>query len=295
MNIKEIESLIQENSPKLYFKSDYSSGNTSKPYKAISLSSLREAINSLSEIDLIKPEIDKLKNSTLYNNYKDEDIFDVTDHTLISSNVMKIRTGLEFLLRYNQQNEAPKNGLFIRLPDIATFDDLERTACDLKKAIEIPINDQNQGGSIKIVSAESGSIWLILSAGTIAAVNLIGAICWSAAVIRKKQAEAKIFEEHARTLVLKNDSISTFVEAQKQQIKNILQDEAEAIAQKHFSNDDPEAIGRLKLSINTVSELIDKGTQILPSADNKEVLKSFPDYSNLSLIESAIKRLKLEN
>lgn len=295
MNIKETAEIFKQNYDNLIFKSEYNSGNSEKPYTAKDLTKLREAVLNLENIDIISSEINEIKKTLLFANYKDQEIFSHVQNSIISENVFKLKTGLEFLIRYNSQIEISENGLFIKLPEIQNFDDLSKVSNDFKKAIELPIADQNDGGFVKIETAESGSIWLIISVGTFSAVNLIAAICWSAAVLKKKRAEAKIFEEHAKTLSLKNESLEILVNAQKVQIKNILESEAEEIANEHFTLKDPEVINRLKLSINTVNDLIDRGAKILPSSDNKDVMRTFPDYSNLNLIESTLKKLQSEN
>jgi hypothetical protein len=295
MNVKENKEILQESFRNLNYAPKYVSNSTEKPYLGIDLINLRESIKMLENINIMIPEINEIKKTSLFKSYGNEEYFTSSDDSIIKNYVNKLKIGIEFILRYNNQVDNPENGLYIKLPEIQNFDDLAKVSNDLKKAIEIPIVDQNDGGYIKIETAESGSIWLIISIGSITAVNLIGAICWSAAVIRKKKAEAKIFEEHAKTLGLKNDSLQTVIDAQKIQIKNIIEAEAQEIAKEHYKLNDPEVINRLKLSLNTVNELIDRGTQILPSSDNKETIKSFPDYSNLNLIESAIKKLQSEN
>lgn len=151
--------------------------------------------------------------------------------------------------------------------------------------------DSEIESDFEIKTAEPGSIWLMVGVGTTIAINLVGGIAWAAAVIKRKNAEAKIFEQHTRTLELMNDQIDLYVNAQKTQLDNILQSEAEAIASKHYSAKDPETIERLKLSISTVADLIDKGAKILPTSESDDVKQLFPEYGNLSMIESAIKKI----
>ncbi|MBS4063364.1 MAG: hypothetical protein KGZ74_02340 [Chitinophagaceae bacterium] len=74
-------------------------------------------------------------------------------------------------------------------------------------------------------------------------------------------------------------------------MKNILESEAESIALKHYNHKDPETVERLKLSIASIAELIDKGAKILPMNQSEDVQKAFPDYSQLNLIESTIKQI----
>ena len=293
MNLLEVRSTINENISDLTYRSSYQSGNDKTPYAVSGLQKLRSALNGLKTIPFIQAELDTLKSSWLYATYTDEAQVSSTDNSLVSSLISKIKIGLEFLLRTMEISEyahLPET-LYIKLPETKTFDELAKVSNDLKKGIDLPIHDENVQGEINILSAESGSIWLIVSVGTTAAVNLIAAICWSAAVIRKKNAEARIFELHAKTLELKNDAIDTFVDAQKKQINNILSNEAESIANNNYSRNDPENVERLKLSISTIADLIERGTQILPASKEPDVIKSFPDYNNLALIESSIKQL----
>ncbi|PIF71160.1 hypothetical protein [Flavobacterium sp. 2] len=290
MNLVEIEDKIINNYNKLKYNSSYVSNAGDTSYVGKDLIQLREAIREFQDLELIKEELNAINQTPLLSTYGDQEMFTPSQNASLSRNIDSIRIGLDFLLRYKTQITKPQHGLYIKLPEIVNFEDLTKVANDLKKAVEIPINDQQNGGYVQIQSAESGSIWLVISVGTISAVNLIAGICWAAAVLRKKKAEAKIFEEHARTLELKNELMKDLADAQKQQYKNILQAEAEEIAKNNYDNNSPEVIERLKLSLTTVSDLIDRGTQILPSSD-KELTKSFPNYSSLDLIESTIKKI----
>ena len=293
MSIKETIEKIKRNIKFLDFSSSYDSGNSATPYTAKNLVQLKDAINDLEDIEFLKPQIKKLKENKLFANYKDWDMFTSSDDSIIKSIVGELKIGLRFLLNYYYTtNTFSDTVIQIKIPDIVSFDDLSRISNDLKRAIEITINDSNTEGHVEILTAESGSIWIIISVATISAVNLIAGICWSAAVIRRKNAEAKMIETNIKTLELKNDVITTLVEAQKTQWNNILTAEAEAIIAKHYNHNDPETVSRLKLSLTTVADLIDRGAKILPNTENEDVTKLFPDYNNLNLIASSIKQLK---
>lgn len=295
MHIRESIDKIEKVINQLKFDSNYVTGNQETPYLAKNLNSLRNAIQSLENIDVIKPEIQNLLNSEIFKNHKDENLFSSSQNSVISTSIKTIQEGFKLLKRHYQHSLPENEDLYIKLPEIETFDELSKVSNELKKAIEIPINDQNTNGIVKIKTAEPGSIWLLVSLGAFSAVNLVGAICWTAAVLRKKRAEAKIFEEHAKTLGIKNETLTSLVEAQKEQLKNILDAEAKLIMKDHYNVNDPETLNRLKLSITTVSNLIDKGTKFLPASTEKNVQEKFPDYNNLNLIESTIKMLKDNN
>ncbi|WP_075351019.1 hypothetical protein [Algoriphagus marinus] len=295
MNIKETLDKIERNLSKLNYTSSYvSTQNSDLNYTAKNLITLKDAVNELSDIDFIGQQIGTLKSSALFKNYRDEDAFNSLENGKINRMVEELKIGLTFLLKYyNSAIIGKDNVIEIKLPDTNSFDELSKVSIDLKKAIEFPILDSNTGGNVEILTAENGSIWIIVSVGTFAAVNLVASICWAAAVIRKKMAEASILEAHVKTLDLKNEVLTALVDAQKRQLQNIIQGEAEAIASKHYDIKDPETIARLKLSLETTADLIDRGAKILPNSREEEIKKAFPDYSKLALIESSIKQIAL--
>jgi hypothetical protein len=292
MNNREIYNLAKENFDKLTFSYDYKSG-ADNPYKLGGLNKLRNAINEFNEVTFLKSEIEKLKNGFLFTNTGDKLSFSSMDYNTINNFIASLRVGLHFFIQQFESNYDLNNetSLAIKLPPLETFSDLSKVANDFKKALEIPLLDSKIESELNIKTAEPGSIWLMVSVGTTVAINLIGGIAWAAAVIKRKNAEADIFVAHAKTLELKNEQIELYVNAQKTQLENVLNNEAEAIAANHYSNQDPETIERLKLSITTVADLIEKGAKILPTSQSDNVKQLFPEYGNLSLIESAIKKI----
>ncbi|GAB2848127.1 hypothetical protein [Hymenobacter ruber] len=293
MNLLEIKDILKNNLSGLVYQSDYLSNNTGAYlYQVRNLHQLRKSLLNISSIPYISKEIEALKNSWLFKSNEDTLQAESSDNSKVSTLIDKIKIKLDVLSSIVDENNFNNREeiIYIKLPEVTSFEDLAKVATDLKKGIEMPLLESREG-NVDILTAESGSIWLVVSLGTASAVNIIAGICWAAAVIRKKQAEAKIFEQHAKTLELKNEALDVLVEAQRTQIGNILTNEAEAIANKHFDHKEPETIERLKLSITTIADLIDRGAKVIPSSSEPETTKLFPDYNSLSLIESSIKQL----
>lgn len=263
-------------------------------YNIQNVNELRQHLLTIQDIPYLEPQLQTILYSVLFRTTLDEISISRQEYLTLNSEIGALRIKLQVLKDIAEHDTTimAEDILSVRVPSLNSFDALGKFATDLKRSIEIPIIDSGIDSNIEIIGAGKGSVILYISVGGLLTINLIGGICWSAAVIRRKMAEAKIFEEHARTLKLKNDSLQNLVEAQNTQIKNILQAEAEAIAAKHYTASDPETIERLKLSINTVSDLIDKGVKIMPQTGNEDIRKSFPDYSQLNLIESTIKQLR---
>lgn len=297
MNFIEYHERIDHALPGLKLTTSYIAGNQDFPYQASGLNTLRRSVNLVDDIPYLNSEITVLRNSWLFQSTGDGQKINSNQNTEVENALNSLRIKLETFKEIAETSNL-FNGtdrILIRIQEINSFDSLQKYAGDLKKAIEIPVLDKSIGGNVTILSADEGSIIFYISLGAVAAVKLVAGICWAAAVIKKKKAEASIFEQHAKTLELKNDMLSIFVEAQKVQMKNILDAEATAIAKKEYNHEEPETIERLKLSISTVADLIDKGVQILPVSKEEDIQKSFPDYKNLNLIESTIKQLTQGN
>jgi hypothetical protein len=126
-----------------------------------------------------------------------------------------------------------------------------------------------------------------------AAVALVGGMAWAAAVVFKKYQEGKMFEQMARGMKIKNDSLEELLRGLRESIDLLLQNEARSLYDKEFGDTtDPEQIARLKLGIKTFMGLIEKGAEIHPALKVPENVKNlFPDFSKLSLIESKIKQI----
>lgn len=293
MNFIEYHETITKALPNLKLSKSYISGGQDFTYQANGLNELKRSIDLVQDIPYIGNEIEILKNSWLFQSIGDSQKITSSQSLEVENEIKALRTKLETFKEIAETSKmfSGADTILIRIPEITSFDNLQKYAGEFKRAIEIPVLDDSIGGNVTILSADEGSIIFYVSLGSIAAVKLIAGICWAAAVIKKKRAEAKLFEQHAKTLELKNDALSIFVEAQNTQMKNILDAEAVAIANKEYNHNDPETIERLKLSIATVAELLDKGVQILPISKDDDIQKSFPDYKNLNIIESAIKQI----
>ncbi|MEQ8561190.1 MAG: hypothetical protein RID18_06750, partial [Cytophagales bacterium] len=102
--------------------------------------------------------------------------------------------------------------------------------------------------------------------------------------------------EHVKSLELANEQKVAFIEAQKKQLELLVQTEAKIISDEYYKETNPEDLERLKHSIVTVSELINKGLEIHPSLNTPEQVSNlFPDFKNLNLIESRTKLLNNDN
>ncbi|GAI89905.1 unnamed protein product [marine sediment metagenome] len=145
---------------------------------------------------------------------------------------------------------------------------------------------------MKIEKIEGGSIWIDVFVGSTVAINTIGCLAWSAAVIFKKIQEGKIIEQHVRSLKIKNDSLDDIKKAQKEELDVLVEAEAKSINDKFFKPENNEQIERIKNSIKLLSGQLQKGAEIHPPLEAPEnVVNLFPKMPDILGIESKIKQL----
>lgn len=122
----------------------------------------------------------------------------------------------------------------------------------------------------------------------------MGKVVWAAAVIRKKSLEGDLLAEKVRSLKINNEALEQVKNAQKEAIDLALNAEALAIYDAYFKGDDnKEQIERVKYSIKTFADLLDRGAQIQPALMAPEEAKNlFPNYGALDTVISQIRQLE---
>jgi hypothetical protein len=185
------------------------------------------------------------------------------------------------------------NAVLFKLPESDDLKEIAKSLDDFHKILSQTVLHSSIGGEIKVKGVLSGSIWFQVLLGSLTAVSVVGSLFWSAAVILKKFKEAQMFEEHARGLGIKNESLKELVDAQKKASAIMLEAESKQLYAEHYKEDyDPEQIERIKHSIELMVGLIQKGAEVHPSLNAPEqVANLFPKVADLSLIESRIKKI----
>src|SRR5690606_28132306 len=101
---------------------------------------------------------------------------------------------------------------------------------------------------------------------------------------------------YAKSLKLSNEMNQTILEAQKQLIDEIVEKEIEEAKKDIDTSDDITKVGRLKLAVTTISELLRKEIKFLPSPNMaSDIVENFPSEENSSLIEKEMIKLLSPN
>ena len=157
-----------------------------------------------------------------------------------------------------------------------------------KSISQVVIND-TIGGFVRVNHWEYGSFWVELILGTQAAVALVASIAWSAAVISKKRTENKLFEQHVRSLQIKNESLEDILEGQKKLTEELINQEVTAIKTEHFGEKNEDSFERIKMAIKIFAKLIQNGAEIHPALNAPEKVQNlFPKFNQMYRILSFI-------
>jgi hypothetical protein len=293
MRIREIKNIISNNIGNFNFKSESVGGN----FSLKELNKFRRALYELENSKLLIQDINDLKSSLVFQTGEDNIVVssqELNRITLLKNNLSKLFKNILLSLESISGGQS-ENTISIKLPEIHDLEDLNKILNDIQSALQQAIINVKINGQIKIVNVESGSIWFDIFLGSMAALNLVGGLAWASAVVYKKIQEGKIFEQHARGLEIKNESLVEIQKAQKKSIDLLIDAEARNLYDEHFSNDDKEQISRLKHSINLFSKLMERGTEIHPLLNTPETVDNlFPDPKNYLTIQSRIKQISNE-
>lgn len=282
MGIKDTYFLVKDSLEKLNLEIIET---TSNGPRVSNLIPYRTGLAQLSEISVFSPVVANYKSklpTALLDGISNKIYISANDVITVRSMDSEIkRIGNIFISLFTQDYYAKDDVLNIKLPQLNDFADLEKIANELKKAIEVPLNASNiEGAEVKIMTAEPGSIWLVVGLGALQAVKLIGRICNIATTFRGDLAKAKQQEEYLRQLKINNDMLEDLRGRAEIYNNELLEGYAKQV--EDGSADNQELLSIYKLSIKSFAEMMDKGALFLPETKDQETKKLFPQIGILN-------------
>jgi len=295
MRLRRIKKTLEENIVHLNYKREYLSGNH-PGFLYADITNLKNAIEKVKNLGLYVSLISEIETSVIFSTSQDEIILtDANEDTRLKKGLDVVRSGsnaLLMILKELYDETEDDSTIYVQMPKIKDLEDLSKKSKILHNAISQSIMDPFINGTIKVRAYDIGSLWIIMTVGSVTAVKLIGGLVWAAAVIRKKKIEYKKFEQHVKSLEIKTQSMVDLKDAQKKQLEISLEAEAVNLVSQFYRGGNAEKTERVKYSIKLISDLMDKGVEIHPALNaTKAVGNMFPDYSNIRLIESRIQEL----
>ncbi len=210
----------------------------------------------------------------------------------IKANLLAMRSMCEAL-----GVESNSVGFDVKLPPNITLPELSDFAKDLNSIFtQCPILRQ-AGEEIKLHGVDVGSIWMtftIIGAGAAIGTYIlknIAAMVDHVVTIREHMAVCKQQEELARSAGLKNESLDTIVNANKQIMKSLINKATDELSKENqvTNSEDKE---RIRLSLGLLKEWIDKGMEIYSAIDAPQDVKAaFPPLEAQALPDFSLKKL----
>lgn len=265
--------------------------------RVTNIEQFRRSIRAFAEIPPLIAELEPLLNHQVFATNLDGFAFDPTTgqnfHTL-AYRAQDVIDGLIKILP-SLVPHAKENCIRVKLPDSSDYRGVITDQESLLKALEQMLFISPEfNKSITIEGWENGSLWLVLCVGLPLAVEVIGRAVWAAAVIRKKMHEGTIVAEKARALKVEVNFIEHVNMKAKEAVNEIVDTEALAIYEKYFNGENPhEEVQRIKLTLETLASLIDRGAEVHPALmEPEKAHELFPDFKALNTISSQIKQLE---
>lgn len=253
---------------------------------------LKLTLNEIAQLGLAPKEIDQLSQIGIFSQYGDSQQYDYTVGNQIRSfaSIIQIKvSAIKEILNQNLPTDT-QGILRIRLPKANDFEELADVFNDLKIALSLPVRLLKEGGDIGILTAEPGSIWIVLLIPAIPAMVLIADLVYCALFV--KQEDGK--NEQTLNLLsrLEDPEIeATIQNKQKDYRSKIISNEALGIANRNGIETTPENLEYLETSVKKIVKQYSSGAMYLPSQSNgAEIVEMFPSQEK-KLIESKVKQL----
>lgn len=256
-----------------------------------------KAIDNLKELKFLAEEINQLSQmDNIYFDRSEGDRIKIDDETfqVFYKIIDKVKEKCTAALEAIDQAIPDQDSLSIsvKLPNYTNMEQLSKFFTQLNKSLEQAVSNEKTKDKITVQNFDSGSLWIELLVGSVITFKFIGSITHTAALIGKKIMDAQHHKEYLRSLKIKNDSLEDIQQALSKQLDALTEAETKNLLSKEKIEYDNEYLERMKYSIKTLAELINEGTEFQPSyLADKEDSKNFPDFSDLSRIESSIKHI----
>jgi len=296
MRLKEIFKILNDNLHGLNISVTPLSGTSN--VKVDRLNQFRNAINNIEKTGLFKKEILLLKGMPTFASTLDSLTISSEQINHLNAPLSDVKNGIKVFTDSINENipvEFSDNIISVKLPNKMDLNDLNKVIELLKKSLSIPLSESEINDTIEINSFESGSFWIDILVHSAEAVSLIAAITWAGAFIHKQYLESKIHWAYIESLGTKNEHLKDLRESAKKAMELLIETEAQNLEKDYYKDVDPERTNRLIFAIESMSKLIEKGTEVHPNLLASENLKSaFPSFKNINQIESKTKQIKNE-
>lgn len=222
-----------------------------------------EAIEALEDTGIFKQEITALlSHSAIVNNVAERIVVPLPIyqgfHDILARLQQKGTILREVLNEFIGEQDPHSVG--VKLPPRL---DLEQTAeiiRDLDKLLQRALVNPDTNGTIALQGFDRGSEWLEIGLGSVAALTFFSQMIQFYFRTKEKAVEIEGKREFVRTIRLKNDTLEDVNKALSEELETYREQELNKLLGKNNEQNE-----RIKLSLDLLKVLMDKGLQIRPS------------------------------
>ncbi len=230
-----------------------------------------EAIEALKQTEIFTREITALlSESAIVNNVKDTIVVPPPIYQNFHPTLMtlhkKATVFLEVLNEFIDEQEP--HSISVKLPPRLDLEQTADTIRDLNMLLQQALVNPDTNGTITLQGFDRGSEWLEIGLGSAMALTFLSQMVQFYFRVKKKSIEIEGNREAVRTMQLGNDLVEKAIESLTQNFETYREQELN----KLLGNEN-EQNERIKLSVNLLETLMDKGLQILPSLSAPEETK----------------------
>ena len=182
-----------------------------------------------------------------------------------------------------------ENGIDIKMPPQISLSDLSKCTKDLNTIFSTCPLFTKTDSTIALSAVDVGSIWLSFVIGgtaTVLVAKMIAELVDKALIVRSHYLSTKEQEARIRGLELTNETLEGMSKGYKEIEKKLLDKVSNELAEEHNISD-PEDIGRLKNSIQILSEWMSRGMEIYSAVESPSEVKAvFPPIEKQSIPEN---------
>jgi len=153
---------------------------------------------------------------------------------------------------------------------------------EIDKALNQTIVNKKINGKVEVKKFETGSLWVGIGLGSVAAISFVGSMLWASQVIRKKYYEAELSRQYIDAIKDKNEDISKARKLilsviEKELDKEYDEECKKIIEENNLEEEGNEYSNKLKYALKTFNELSEKGVEFHPNQLAPEEVKNlFP-------------------
>ena len=231
-----------------------------------------EAIEALKPTEVFKEEITKLLSvSLIVNNVSDPIVVPLPMYQDFHSTLTRLHQRATVFLGVLNEfiGEQDPHSIGVELPPRLDLEQTADTIRDLNMLLQQALVNPDTNGTITLQGFDRGSEWLEIGLGSITALTRFSQMVQSYFRVKEKGIEIEKQREQARTMRLGNDLMEGVNKSLTRDFETYRERELD-----NFLGENNEQNERIKLSLDLLKTLMDKGAQIQPSLSAPEEIKS---------------------